>query len=412
MRAKKQKDLVPVFSTGEVENKPFDELGHLVAIVGDQLNPTPVVLAAVAKERAEKIDAEDIPLTFSAIVESPDSEKVEAETKEEMLDDIPPPSLEIAIFDETAIKEKIQATRKWSEDAGNTIITCEEGLRKLDELEADPDSVLSATTLRKQRDIFERKLREINGYSNRAAVQHAIFSAILTRFRKANSPDEGLEAIEKAEAQGRFLRPSEAVKREVRTKNNGKWPDGAIFFPYENEVVVFFSNRGENGSKPSDGQKALEAEARNMAKRVELNHATQMAKKGQRNLIRLKKGLPGVYYDHCRKGKDEKTGKTRLAGDLLLEVFDKNDHGDEEKRTQSPFIIIKIIEATGSFSWLVRSMAKVGLDYIPHYWLERGVSEKLDEAKQKAAWNVVNCLKARIYAWENSLKPASEAPKA
>ena len=36
--------------------------------------------------------------------------------------------------------------------------------------------------------------------------------------------------------------------------------------------------------------------------------------------------------------------------------------------------------------------------------------KEVNEAKQKTAWNVVNCLKARIYAWENSQKPKSEEP--
>lgn len=390
---KKDGNSVLAFSTGEVLNQPFQKL---VAIIGNQLDPGTKVP-----------EAKDLPLTFSAVV-SP--EETSSKTKEEKQDeDIPLPDLEVVALDEAAIKDKIQTIKKWSEDAGATIIACEEGLAKLAEIEEDPDSSFSATILLKQRETFERKLKAIYGYPNRPAVEHAIYSAMLTRLMKANIPDEGKEAMDKAEEQKRFFRPTEAEKKEAKEKNNGKWPPGAVFFPYEGEVIVYFSNRGENPEKPSDGQKAVEAEARNMAKRVELNHITQMAKQGKRNLLRLKKGVPGFYYDHARKRKDEKTGRIHLPGDVLVEVYDKNDHG-EGRPKQTPFIVIKIVEATGSFSWLLRAMTKVGLDYIPHYCLERGVSEKLDESKQKVAWNVVNCLKARIYAWENSQKPKSEEP--
>ncbi len=393
--------------TEEMSIKPFEGLNTMLNIVGQQLNPG-TEMPEIAVESKEEVEVKNLPLTFSAIV-SPEAElssETETETPDE---DFPLPSLEVTALDEAAIKEKIQTTKKWSEDAGTAIITCEEGLRRLDELESDPDSILSSATLRKQRVAFEQKIREIYSYPNKEAVGRTVYSAMLNRIRKANTPDEGLEAMEKAEGQGRFFRPTEELKREVKAKNNGKWPPGTIFFPYEGELIVFFSDRGENPDKPSDGQKALEAEARNMTQRVEINQATQMAKKGHRNLIRLKKGVLGFYYDHCRKGKDEKTGKMRLAGDLLVEVFDKNDYG-EGKRTQSPYIVFKIVEATGSFSWLKRAMTKADLDYIPHYCLEGGVSKNLGEPKQKAAWNVVNCLKARIYAWENSQKPKSEEP--
>ncbi len=391
------------FKTGEMDNKPFE---NLLTIVSGQLDPETKTLEAPPVVAEEKIEVKDLPLTFSAIV-SP-SEKVYEET--EVLDeDIPLPDLEVAALDESAIKDKIRTTRKWSEDAGETIITCEEGLKRLDELESDPDSAFSATTLRKQREIFERKLKAIYGYPNKAAVDHAIYSAMLTRLRKANIPDEGKETMDKTEDQGRFFRPTEEQKRIARAKNKGKWPSGTVFFPYEGEVIMYFSYRSEISNELSKGQEALVLETINMIKRVELNHVTQMAKKGHRNLIRLKKGVPGFYYNHARKGKDEKTGKMRLPGDLLVEVYDKNDHG-EGKRTKSPFMVFKVVEATGSFSWLLRAMAKADLDYIPHYYLERGVIQDLDEAKQKVAWNVINCLKARIYAWENSQKPKFEEP--
>lgn len=401
-----------VTCTGVMEIKPFAGLGEMVTIVGKQLDlkrvePAPEVPETPVAE--EEIEAKDSPLTFSAIV-SPET-GVSSETETETPDEDPPlPDLKVVALDEAAVKNKIQTTKKWSEDAGATIITCEEGLAKLDDLEADPDSAFSATTLRKQKETFESKLKAIYGHPNKAAVAHAIYSATLTRLRKANIPDEGKEAMDKTEEQGRFFRPTEELKREVKAKNNGKWPPGTKFLPYEGELIVYFSNHGDDPSKPSDGQKALEAEVGNMVERIEKNQVALMAKKGRRNLIRLKKGVPGFYYDHCRKGKDEKTGKKRLPGDLLVEVFDKNDNGGEGRPKQHPFIVFKIVEATGSFSWLIRAMAKAGLDYIPHYCLEQGVSQNLDEAKQKTAWNVVNCLKARIYAWENSQKPKSEEP--
>lgn len=120
---KKDGNSVLAFSTGEVLNQPFQKL---VAIIGNQLDPGTKVP-----------EAKDLPLTFSAVV-SP--EETSSKTKEEKQDeDIPLPDLEVVALDEAAIKDKIQTIKKWSEDAGATIIACEEGLAKLAEIEEDPD---------------------------------------------------------------------------------------------------------------------------------------------------------------------------------------------------------------------------------------------------------------------------------
>jgi hypothetical protein len=225
------------------------------------------------------------------------------------------------------------------------------------------------------------------------------FSMFVIEVGLTDNFQTAMKMLDRAVQEKRIWVPTREEIKETREKNNGKWPEGTLFF----DGKVYLQKL------ETPGARLLNKRLREMCKRAVEDRIARISAAGSHNLLGLCRGrmIPGKYYLFSPWHKDGETGRVRFESHTVVEIYDKNK-GEKGAR---PYLMMRLEDAFGGTSWMLEVKKP-----FPAFWFEMGKvlakedDRRLSSEEKDHIGNVIRVLNGISSAW-GRITPASKASK-